>query len=137
RNVGLDENAGATQLNRVVMGTPGSLFSACSEGVHELIRCGAAELVTSGADVLELLGAAGEALTEVPRGPDGPRDRLTLAARQVLDAVPVARAAGAESIAVVAGRGPDEVAQTLTELADHGLVEHLPRGWRLTDLGQQ
>ena len=63
--------------------------------------------------------------------------------QQFLDAVPVARPAGAESIARTAGVGMGEVATTLTRLAELDLVEGLPGGsatgavtgpvtWRLT-----
>ena len=39
------------------MGVPGPVTSAPSEGVHQLIRTGAAALVTRGSEVLELVGA--------------------------------------------------------------------------------
>ena len=41
------------------MGVPGPVTSAPSQGVHQLIRTGAATLVTSGAEVLEVVGPAG------------------------------------------------------------------------------
>ena len=59
------------------MGVPGPVTSAPSQGVHELIRSGAATLVTGPEEVLELVGAAGEHLLDRPRGPERPRDRLT------------------------------------------------------------
>jgi DNA processing protein len=49
----------ATRLGRVVMGVPGPVTSAPSEGVHELLRTGEAQLVTRGAHVLELDSPAG------------------------------------------------------------------------------
>jgi len=123
-----------TRLNRPLLGVPGPITSAPSQGVHQLIRSGAATLVTSGEEVLELVGAAGEHLVEVPRGRARPRDRLPLRSQQVLDAVPVAACARADSIARTAGLGLVEVRSTLVRLRAHGLVEELPTGWRLAAL---
>lgn len=52
----------ARQLNRLLMGVPGPVTSVTSAGVHDLVRSGAATLVTSGNDVLELVGPVGEHL---------------------------------------------------------------------------
>ena len=108
---------GPGRLNRPLMGVPGPVTSAPSQGVHQLIRTGAATLVTSGAEVLELVGRRGRA----PRGGAAaartrPRDRLSLRDQQVLDAVPVARGARADSIARTAGLGLLEVRSALTRL---------------------
>ncbi len=127
----------AERLNRVVMGTPGPLTSVASEGVHQLLRRGGATLVTGGADVLELVGAAGEQLVDDPRGPEQARDRLSVRARQVVDAVPVAAPAPSESVALVAGLGVTEVERILGGLEADGLVELMPTGWRLTELGRR
>jgi len=120
-----------TRLNRPLMGVPGPVTSAPSEGVHELIRSGAATLVTRADEVLELLGVAGDHLLEHRRGPDGPRDRLTLRHRQVLDAVPAERTAPVDSVARTAGIGLREVRTALAHLARVGLVEQVQGGWRL------
>jgi DNA processing protein len=123
----------AQRLNRVTMGVPGPVTSAASEGVHHQIRSGGASLVSSGADVLELIGEAGAHLAPEPRGPATARDGLSVKERQVLDAVPVAPGAGSDSIAVVAGLGVIEVRKVLRKLEEAGLVV-ADRGWRLTDL---
>ncbi len=57
----------AGRLNRVLMGVPGPVTSVSSAGVHEQIRAGAMTLVTSGADVLELVGHSGEHLVTAAR----------------------------------------------------------------------
>jgi DNA processing protein len=119
------------RLHRVLMGVPGPVTSAPSQGVHQLIRTGAATLVTSGAEVLELLGVAGEHLVEEPRGETRARDRVTLRQQQVLDAVPVERGARTDSIARVAGIGLVEVRSALETLYQRGLVEQGEEGWRL------
>jgi len=127
----------ATRLNRQVLGVPGPVTSAPSQGVHQLIRSGAATLVTSGADVLEAVGAAGEHLTAEPRGPRRSRDRLTTRQQQVLDAVPAARPAPDASVARTAGIGLADVRGVLAALADRGLVEQEPGGWRLAALAHE
>ncbi len=123
----------ADRLHRVVMGVPGPVTSAASVGVHQRIRNGAASLVTSGHDVLELVGAPGEHLVEDVRGPERPRDALRVKEQQVLDAVPVDSAAPSDSVARVAGLGVFEVRKILDRLRDHGLVELDAVGWHLTD----
>ncbi|MCW2844043.1 MAG: protecting protein DprA [Nocardioides sp.] len=126
----------ASRLNRTLLGVPGPVTSAPSQGVHQLIRSGAATLVTSGEEVLEMVGAIGEHLVEEKRGPDRPRDRLTLREQQVLDAVPHSTSVAADSVARTAGLGIIEVRSALTRLQARGLVELTPSGWRLATLAQ-
>ncbi len=121
----------ATRLNRVLMGVPGPVTSAPSEGVHELIRTRDAALVTKGADVLELVSPAGSFLTASPRAEDRPRDLLTERERRVLDAVPVAQPAGSASIARAAGLAPADVAGALDRMRVKGFVEEVDDRWRL------
>lgn len=119
-------------LNRALMGVPGPITSAQSQGVHELLRSGATSLVTSGADVLEVVGAAGDHVQPFARGEERASDRLTLRQRQVLDAVPVAHGVAADSIARTAGIGLVEVRSALARLASLGLAEFTESGWRLS-----
>lgn len=127
----------AGRLNRHVMGVPGPVTSASSAGVHQLVRSGAATLVTSGAEVLEVLGAAGEHLLSTPRGRDRARDALTERQRLVLDAVPVARGATSSSIARLVGLSADRAHGTLLELELRGMVECDESGWRLAALAHE
>ncbi|MGC4109102.1 MAG: DNA-processing protein DprA [Nocardioides sp.] len=122
----------ATRLNRPVMGVPGPVTSAQSEGVHELIRSGAATLVTRGEEVLELVSESGEHLSAPPRAPSRRRDRLSAREARVLDAVPLATARPVDSIAATAGMALLDVDRSLRRLHRDGLVEQMPRGWRLT-----
>lgn len=124
----------AGRLNRHLMGVPGPVTSASSGGVHQLVRTGAATLVTSGAEALEVLGSAGEHLLATPRGRDRPRDALTDRQRLVLDAVPVARGATSASIARLVGLGTDTAHAVLLELEVGGMVELDDAGWRLAAL---
>jgi DNA processing protein len=121
----------AGRLSRPVMGVPGSVTSAPSEGVHELIRARDAALVTRAADVLELVSPAGSFLTAPVRGAERPWDRLGPVEQQVLDAVPAVVPAPAASISRTAGLGEGRVAGLLLRLRDRGLVEEGLGGWRL------
>jgi DNA processing protein len=120
----------ADRLNRVLMGVPGPVTSAPSQGVHELIRARGAALVTRGEDVLELLGPSGTSLSIPERGPLLPTDLLDDRERQILDAVPVMRPASGTSIARTAGVAATEVERTLLRLGRVGLVERAGPGWR-------
>jgi DNA processing protein len=121
----------AAGLNRPVMGVPGPVTSAQSQGVHLLLRAGGALLVTSGADVLEVVGRPGEHLVSEPRAETRARDRLSQREAQVLDAVPVAQSASADSIARTAGVGLIEVGSTLHRLHKRDLVAKTEGGWIL------
>jgi DNA processing protein len=121
----------ATRLGRVVMGVPGPVTSAPSEGVHELIRTGEAQLVTRASHVLELVSPAGTHLAEPPRGPETARDRLDLLQQQVLDALPVAVPAPVGSVARTAGLAPQSVTRALEHLERLGLARSSDEGWCL------
>ncbi len=137
RSGSLNTASWAARIHRPVMGVPGPVTSATSQGVHALIRSGAATLVTGPADVLELVGAMGRHLPDEPRGPTRRRDRLTRRQNQVLDAVPVSGPAPSDSIARTAGLGLVEVRSTLGSLLRRELVVQTPRGWRLADGADQ
>ena len=131
RSGALNTASWTTRLSRPLMGVPGPVTSAQSQGVHHLVRSGAAALVTTSADVLEVVGAVGEHLQEEPREPDRPRDRLTRRHRQVLEAVPVHRPADVAAIARTAGIGLLASRTALAHLAKGGFVVDTEEGWRL------
>jgi DNA processing protein len=124
----------AGRLNRHLMAVPGPVTSAPSQGAHHLIRTGAATLVTSGDDVLELVAPTGDHLVDEPRGRERSRDRLTPKDRQVLDAVPVQRGAATDSVARTAGLHLLAVSAALGRLRERGYVEQHEDGWRLAAL---
>jgi DNA processing protein len=132
RSGALNTAGWATRLNRHVMGVPGPVTSAQSQGVHELIRSGAASLVTRGDEVLEVVAETGAFLATPQRTPTRRRDRAAPRDQRVLDAVPLARPAPVDSIASTAGMALLEVDAALRRLLSVGLVELLPTGWRLT-----
>lgn len=112
----------ASRVNRVLMGVPGPVTSAPSEGVHELIREGRAALVTRGEHVLELVSPAGLHLHRSPRGETTGRDRLAHTEQRVLEAVPLVRAAEPSAIARTAGLAVATVRSTLLRLEVLGWV---------------
>lgn len=118
-------------LGRVLMGVPGPVTSAASAGVHQMIRNRDALLVTCGAEVLEAVAPMGSHQVVEQRAAETPRDRLTPVQREVLDAVPLVRAATATSIAQTAGVSPARVQQVLVDLHAAGLVAHESGRWRL------
>ncbi|MGH3508873.1 MAG: DNA-processing protein DprA [Nocardioidaceae bacterium] len=133
RSGALNTATWTTRLGRILMGVPGPVTSAPSEGVHELLRGGSATLVTRGADVLELVSASGTHLTAPVRGERRPHDVLTVLDLQVFDAVPVVRSAPAGSIARTAGLGAVAVGEAITRLAEAGLVVAEGPNWRRAD----
>jgi DNA processing protein len=131
RSGALNTATWAESLSRPVMGVPGPVTSAQSQGVHERIRTGGASLVTCPDHVLELVGGAGEHLLEVLRGPEAPRDRLSRRHHQVLEAVPVRQVAGLAAIAATAGVALVDTQTALSYLARHDFVVREGGGWRL------
>jgi DNA processing protein len=131
RSGALNTTNWAAQLHRSVMGVPGPVTSASSEGVHELLRGRDAALVTRGSDVLELVSPTGSFAQSQPRAPDRPADRLSDVDRQVLDAVPVVSAVTTSSVARTAGLAERTVVETLGRLRDRGFVESSRGLWRL------
>jgi DNA processing protein len=137
RSGALNTATWATRLNRPVMGVPGPVTSAQSQGVHQLVRTGAASLVTTGDEVLEIVGEAGTHLADPPRGRSRRRDRLPPRDARVLDAVPYSRPAPVDSISTTAGMALLDVQAALRRLARDGLVELKPQGWLLTAAAQE
>ncbi|WP_411101671.1 DNA-processing protein DprA [Streptomyces sp. cmx-4-9] len=120
----------AQDLGRFTMGVPGPATSGLSAGVHELLRGGAATLVTDAADVVELVGDMGE-LTPERRGPVLARDLLAPQTARVLEALPAGRPADVGAVALASGTGTDEVIGRLYELHSLGFVERQGDGWLL------
>jgi len=131
RSGALNTAGWAARLHRPLMGVPGPVSAAQSEGVHQLIRSGAAALVTGGHDVLEMVSASGEHLAVRRRGPETSRDRIGPRDSRVLEAVPLRRAAGPESIARTAGMGLLDVDASLHRLERAGLVQRSDGRWRV------
>lgn len=121
----------AEAINRQVMCVPGPVTSYTSQGVNNLLRDGRGTVVTSGAEVLELIGRAGEHLVEPPRGEERPRDALTRVERQVIEWVPVAEHAPVDSISRLCGLHLRTTEGALRRMRDKGFVLFGDDGWRV------
>ncbi|WP_254897969.1 DNA-processing protein DprA [Kitasatospora sp. NA04385] len=122
----------ARDLNRHTMGIPGPITSELSAGVHTLIRSGAATMVTSGAEVGELIGSIGADLAPERAGPLLPRDALEPPVARVLEAVPAsADGAPVQRLAHYAALSETATVQHLHELSSLGFVERHGAHWRL------
>ncbi|WP_250563445.1 DNA-processing protein DprA [Sphaerisporangium fuscum] len=131
RSGALNTAAHAVALRRHLAAVPGPVTSENSAGCHRLIRRGEAVCVTSGREVIELVGALGADLAPEPRGPVLPRDALDEETRSVLEAVPARTAVGPATIAVAAGVDVMTALGCLGGLAAAGYVERTEHGWRL------
>jgi DNA processing protein len=122
----------ARDLGRSLMVVPGPVTATESVGCHRILREEPASvLVTSAADVLEVVGRIGLDLAPVPRAPVHRRDGLSPDVARVLDAVPVLRAQGPARIAATAGLPLQVVERGLGLLQLSGLVEARGAGYRL------
>lgn len=120
----------AVGCGRVLMAVPGSVESAMSAAPHLMIRNGQAMLVTSAAEVLELVSASGQQLLPVPHGPARVTDGLDPVRLAVYEAVPARRRAAAGEIALAAGVSVPTALAQLGALEDAGLVVGEDEGWR-------
>lgn len=122
--------AWARLLGRPVCAVPGPVTSAASAGCHEMLRAGAAELVTRAEHVVELAGSCGE-LAEDPEHPSTELDGLGDVERRVYEALPGRGGASIEDIALGAALPPEQVIGPLALLELAGLVENREGRWRL------
>jgi DNA processing protein len=129
RSGALNTASWAMRMQRAVMGVPGPVTSAPSEGVHELLRGGGAVLVTRGEHVRELLAPVGEATWVSPRAEDSPFDLLDELDRRVLEAVPLRAGAGTASVARTVGLSPAVTLAALRRLQVEGWVRAEGRRW--------
>ena len=131
RSGALNTAGHAVELSRPVMAVPGPVTSAASAGCHELVRSRDAALVTDAADVLDLVG---DLLTDArdPRRAAGsrPHDGLDPVTLRVLEALPIRRRAGADSVGRVAGLDAPTVLRALGSLAALGLADARDGRWR-------
>jgi len=132
RSGALNTATWAELLQRVLMGVPGAVTSAPSQGVHQLLRSGAASLVTCGGHVLESVSPVGFHVQNELREPPRATDSLDLTGRRVLDAVPLVRPAPLASIARTGGVSVATAERTLRDLEQRGLVAGAGGRWRLS-----
>ena len=133
RSGALNTAGQADDLSRPVMAVPGPVTSAASVGCHELIRARGAALVTGAADVLDQVGdLVGRRAGPAPRRAPGRTTAWTRSTLRVLEALPVRRRAGADSIGRVAGLAAPTVLRALGLLAATGLADAHEGRWRRT-----
>ncbi|WP_375422797.1 DNA-processing protein DprA [uncultured Friedmanniella sp.] len=120
----------ALECQRPLMAVPGSVHSRASATPHLMIRSGQAVLVTSAAEVLELVSQIGQHPLVPQSGPERVTDAMSEDQLTVFEAVPARRRAAAGDIALVAGVSMPVCLAALNALADRGLVEAGDRGWR-------
>ena len=101
---------GPARLHRPLMGVPGPVTSAPSEGVHRLLRSGQATLVTGARRSSRSSGDVGRAPARGAARAGRAHDRLDHRQQRVLEAVPVAGPAPTDSISRTAGVGLVDVA---------------------------
>ena len=121
--------AWAEALGRPVCAVPGPVTSAASAGCHVLLRNGA-QVVTRAAEVVELVGRAGELASE-PGRPTSPLDSLNDVELRTYDALPARAARTLDQIAVAAGLPPTQLLGPLAALELAGLVVRHDGRWRV------
>lgn len=131
RRSGARNTAGtAATLGKAVMAVPGPLTSRTSSGCHELLRSGAARLVTTAEDVLEDIGRLGIDLAKPATKPRRGTDRLSGDALRVHDALLPRAGRSVEWIAEESGVPAAKTRAVLCALELDGLSERCEAGWR-------
>ena len=131
RSGALNTAGWAELLSREVMCVPGPVTSYTSQGVNNWLRQGRGTVVTRGAEVLEMIGHAGQHLVEEPRGEERPRDALSPIEQQVLEWVPVSAPAQVDSIAHQSSLHVRDTVGALRRLEAKRFVRLEEGGWRL------
>jgi DNA processing protein len=119
----------ALGCGRPLMAVPGSVYSRASAAPHLMIRNGQAVLVTSAAEVLELISDMGQAMLPLSHGQSRATDVLTETQLAVFEAIPARRRVSVGDIALIAGVSVPTCLSALTALESAGLVEGDERGW--------
>lgn len=133
RSGALNTAGHAAEIGRPIGAVPGPITSAASAGCHRIVRDYGATLVTTGQELLELLGAAADPLipgtSDTAEDVAGPARQPALHTR-LLDALPIRGGRTLAAAARVAGTSTDEAANTLAELELLGYVarQHPPDG---------
>ncbi|MBU4187997.1 MAG: DNA-processing protein DprA [Propionicimonas sp.] len=121
----------ANALRRLVMAVPGQVTSANSVTPHRLIREAEATLVSSPAEVLELLSPLGGDFRQ-PRGEHRPTDDLAADELRLFEAIPARGALSAGELALKAGLAMPTCLALLSRLAEQGFIsQDAESNWRL------
>ena len=120
----------ALECQRPLMAVPGPVHSRASTAPHLMIRNGQATLVTSAADVLEMVADIGQHLIPPGVTPQRATDALTEDQLAVFEATPARSRVSFGDIALAAGVAVPTCLAALHALEDLGLVEGSDQGWR-------
>ncbi|WP_313814036.1 DNA-processing protein DprA [Glutamicibacter sp.] len=134
RSGALNTASHAVDLGREVAAIPGSVFSPNSAGTHKLIRSGSAELISSPADVEQLLGATtvGEIPIDVEKDPREHRtDGLPAEVAMVFDVLSYAKVLSVDEICARSGISVMNTLRALSYLAQRNLATDQEMGWKL------
>lgn len=119
-------------LGKHVMAVPGPVTSSLSVTPHRLIRDGTATLVTSVADVTELLSPLQPEFEITLRGGDKPLDLLPVQLRTLREVVAPREEVGVAELMSRTGLSVPECLASLGELVELGWLEEAGEsGWRL------
>jgi DNA processing protein len=129
RSGALNTATWAAGLARHVMAVPGPVTSTASAGCHQLVRDHVANLVTSGSDVIDLVGVLANVGESGSDDHSLVLDSLTAEAALVFEALPGRGGTSAEAIASHTGLRSDEVVTALGQLLLSGVVRHGESGW--------
>lgn len=120
----------ALQLNRPVGAVPGPVTSMTSAGCHNAIRNKGVTLVTSAAEVIELVAPIGEGTLSEPREPSRPEDELDPDTARVYEALPPSGGIDLDALLAATALAPMTVFAALGRLEDSGLAVKKDGGWR-------
>lgn len=120
----------ARELDRPAMAVPGPVTALGSTGCHRMIRSGEAELVTTAAEIVELVGRVGELAPE-PELPPRPMDGLDPALLPVLEALPRRGSTSVAHISESSGVPLASVRAVLPQLEQERRVVRTEEGWAL------
>lgn len=120
----------ALECQRPLMAVPGPVHSRASVAPHLMIRNGQATLVTTAAEVLEMVSSLGQHLIAPGVTPQRATDALTEEQLAVFEATPARGRVSFGDIALAAGVAVPTCLAALQVLEDQGLVEGSEQGWR-------
>lgn len=110
------------ELSRDVLAVPGSIHSVYSAGCHQLVRDEKAKLVTSAAEIREVIAPLGQDILPLEHGPARRLDILGEVQRELFEHVPGRAALATEELAVRWGRDLLTTIDILGELEELGFV---------------
>jgi DNA processing protein len=121
----------AEAINRVVGALPGPITSEMSRGTHQLIREGRAVLVTSAAEVSELMSPP---TVSAPTSIQGDLwfEGLGDQERAVLDALPHRKELSLDELVLATALSPRHILEALGSLEARGRVRAEVSGWRIS-----